>query len=149
MKQILCSFLTLSMLVVMPVFANSNEAHIPTTDYVDSGLRAVYQRARDADAQLRSDINEINSYIGTPTESGGQTLTQQIAAISSDIETIENGMEYSDDEHGVDVSNETKKIGISGLDDNTKIDNKVYVFKNNTATELEMVGTWDPSPGGE
>ena len=47
---------------------------------------------------------------------------------------------------GIDVDpSDNNKVSINGLSASTSGDGKIYVLKNNTATELQVVSNWDPS----
>lgn len=142
MKHTLFSLLALSVLATTPAF--SGEVGVVTKYYVDDGLKHVYNKAKEMDAAINNRLTQTNDkldvltlYIGAPSDGETPTgsLTQRIEDLSDEI----NGIEYS----GVNgVSVEDDEVSINGLSDTTAEDGKIYVFKNNTASELEVANTW-------
>ena len=151
MKKVIKSLVTVFALGVLPDVAAS-ETFIPVKEYVDSGLRAVYKRAKDLDAELNNNLNNLNTYVGSPSNTEGAptvSLTQQIEGINNNLSGIEGRLAYTSDNLGISIENRT--IGIQGLSSSSGADNRVYVFKNNTATELDIADTWSvakPTPEG-
>ncbi|MBO7645173.1 MAG: hypothetical protein J6S57_02610 [Alphaproteobacteria bacterium] len=140
MKLKLCSFVILSALAITPVSSIASVVHLTNKDYVDTGLRAVYNRAKAVNNETQNNLDVLTLYVGNPT-----TATEEASGLTAQVEDLTaavNSMEsYEGDDRGVLVT-EGKKIEIDGLDEETKTDDKIYVFKNNTATELDVADTW-------
>ena len=136
MKRVMFSLSAISMLAASPAFS-ANDVAIATQDYVDSGLKYVYTKAKELNTATNDKLDVLTLYIGAPSgdETPAGSLTQRIEDLADEI----NGIEYSG---GNGVSVEDDEIGISGLSDITAEDGKIYVFKNNTASELEVAKTW-------
>jgi len=140
MKKIICSFIAIYTLGVLPGLANPART-VPTKTYVDDGLVAVYTRAKNLNAATQQNVTNLSDYIGhhsdseTGTEATG--LTKQVEDLTSDI----INMSYTTDHRGVVITDD-RAIGIHGLDETTSTNNKVYVFKNNVAAELAIEDTW-------
>ena len=142
MKRAIFSFTALSILGA--AFASHAEtSYLTTKDYVDAGLRAVNNRSIERDTTLRNDIDELTIYVGAPAvgETPATGLTKQISDINTAIDAVRQDTVYSGDGTGVLVT-DNRKVGISGLSSATGTNNRVYVFKNNIATELEIADTW-------
>lgn len=142
MKKTIFSFTALLILTATSAFAEST-SYIATKEYVDAGLSAVYTRAKNRDAELQNDIDELTIYVGAPAidETPATGLTKRVDDISTNIENLRNDIVYKGNHTGVNVTDD-KTIEINGLSSATETNNRVYVFRNNTATELEIADTW-------
>ena len=142
MKNVLFSFTALSILTA--TFAvHAETSYLPTQEYVDAGLRAVHNRSKERDNALQSDIDELTIYVGAPAvgENPATGLTKQISDLNTEIDVIRQDTVYSGNGTGVLVTDD-RKVGVIGLSSATGTNNRVYVFKNNMATELEIADTW-------
>ena len=136
MKKILFSWMVLSVGLISSALAEGT-ANLVTKSYVDSGLQYVYGKVQNT----QSDVDELTVFVGAPSvgESPATGLTKRI----EDLETGATGVNsFTGDGRGVIVTDD-HKIGVIGLTQSTGTNNKVYVFKNNIATELEMADTWN------
>ena len=126
----------LSTLVVAPSFAEST-AYLATKSYVDAGLKSVYSKVESNNRNL----DELTVFVGAPTVEGvaGSGLVKRIEDLEFGLGEANN--QYSGDGRGVIVTTDNK-IGIIGLTQSTGVNNKMYVFQNNIATELEVADTW-------
>jgi len=145
MKKYICSFIAISVLSITSGLAAA--VTVPTQTYVDDGLVEVYRRAKNLNSATQSNVNNLKNYVGTPSDpenSSSLTLTQQIENLSSDLDDLANESSYVGN-HGVSVTDD-RTVSVYGLSDSTKTNNKIYVFKNNVATELEIEDTWSVAP---
>ena len=142
MKNVLFSFTALSILTA--TFAvHAETSYLTTKEYVDAGLKAVHNRSKERDSALQSDIDELTIYVGAPAvgDTPATGLTKQISDINATIDVVRQDAVYSGDGTGVLVT-DNRKVGITGLSSATGTNNRMYVFKNNMATELEIADTW-------
>ena len=128
--------MALSILTATSAFAEG-VAYVVTKPYVDAGLQAVYNKIKST----QSDVDELTVFVGAPTvgDVPGSGLTKRIEQLEVGLVNANN--QYSGDGRGVIITDD-HKIGIIGLNQSTGVNNKVYVFQNNIATELEMKDTW-------
>lgn len=142
MKHVLFSFAALSILATMPAFSTET-THLTTKGYVDTGLKEVYNRIKALNSATQNDLNELTIYVGAPStdESPASGLTAQVEALSGDLNSMESRIVYTGDGRGVLVTDD-RKVSITGLTSNTGTNDKIYVFRNNIATELEVEDTW-------
>ena len=128
--------MTLSILTATSAFAEGI-AYVVTKPYVDAGLQSVYNKIKSA----QSDIDELTVFVGAPTvgDVPGTGLTKRIEELEVGLVNANN--QYSGDGRGVIITDDNK-VGIMGLSQSTGLNNKMYVFKNNIATEMEMLDTW-------
>lgn len=152
MKKKTCSFVILSILAATPAFSANTVAHLTNKDYVDTGLRAVYSRAKAANATTQADLDEtkdnleiLTLYVGGPaTETEDASgLTAEIDALRSEVDVL-NEKDYAGDGRGVSVVQGTK-IVVDGLTSASRTDDEIYVFRNNIATKLDVADTWTPT----
>lgn len=151
MKHVLFSFAVLSLLAVSPAFSEVPVAHLTTKNYVDTGLKSVYSKIKALNTATQADLDELTVYVGAPAvgDEPASGLTGQIDTLAADVRSIEDRVVYTDNDSGVLVTAD-RKVGILGLDHNTKISDKMYLFKNNRAVELDVADTWSvPEPEGE
>ena len=146
MKTVLFSFAALSILATTPGFS-ADVAHLTTKGYVDSGLQAVYNRAKALNAATQNGLDTLTLYVGKPAtdDSPATGLTAEIDRLSSDVGSMENRIVYTGDGRGVLITND-RKVSITGLTSSTGTNDKIYVFRNNIATELEVADTWSIPP---
>lgn len=125
-------------MAVSGAFAES--AYVPTKDYVDDGIKAVYRKAKEADAAIQTDLNALSVYVGAPSTSSAPAtgLTKQIEDLTAEV-TLTT---YSGNGMGINVTAD-KKIEIANLNGTTAEDGKPYVFRNNSASLLEVADTWE------
>lgn len=142
MKHVLFSFAALSILATMPAFSTET-THLTTKGYVDTGLKEVYNRIKALNSATQNDLNELTIYVGAPStdENPASGLTAQVEALSGDLNSMESRIVYTGDGRGVLVTDD-RKVSITGLTSNTGTNDKIYVFRNNIATELEVEDTW-------
>ena len=128
--------MALSILTATSAFADG-VAYVVTKPYVDAGLQSVYNKIKSA----QSDIDELTVFVGAPTvgDIPGTGLAKRIEQLEVGLVNANN--QYSGDGRGVIVTDDNK-IGIIGLSQSTGVNNKMYVFQNNIATELEVKDTW-------
>ena len=147
MKKIVCSFIVMSVFGIVPSFAASTS--VPTKNYVDVGLQKVYERAKRLNSSTQDNIDVLTLYVGNPSdaESGmlATGLTKQVEDLSQGLTNVETKTLYTGNNRGVLVTDD-RTIGIYGLTPSTGTNNKVYVFNNNVATELEIADTWFIAP---
>jgi len=136
MKKVLFSCMGLLMLTATSAFAEGT-AYLVTKPYVDAGLQSVYNKIKSA----QNDVDELTVFVGAPTvgDVPGTGLAKRIEDLEVGLTNANN--QYSGDGRGVIVTTDNK-IGIIGLTQATGTNNKMYVFQNNIATELEMVDAW-------
>lgn len=95
------------------------------------------------DTETNVKLNNLTEYVGAPNDATAGTdhpsLSVRVDNLSTEIESrVYTG------ENGISVT-PAKEIVINGLNENTESDNKIYVFKNNAASELDVANTWvDP-----
>ncbi len=150
MKNILFSFAALSIVAMTPAFSTET-THLTTKGYVDTGLKEVYNRIKALNTATQNDLNELTLYVGAPaTETQAASgLTAQVEALSNDVNSMEGRIVYYGDGRGVLVTDD-RKVSITGLTSSTGTNDKIYVFRNNIATELEVADTWSiPEPEQE
>ena len=142
MKKVLFSCMTVSLLAMNYALAEGT-AVVATKDYVDSGLQAVYTRAKNLTNTAQNDVDELTLYVGAPTvdETPGTGLTKRIEDLEVNLENVGANIVYTGDGRGVLVTDD-RRVGIVGLSEATGTNNKMYVFQNNMATELEVGDTW-------
>ncbi|MBO4683297.1 MAG: hypothetical protein J5611_01820 [Alphaproteobacteria bacterium] len=142
MKKVLFSCMTVSLLAMTSALAEGT-AVVATKDYVDAGLQAVYTRARNLTNTAQNDVDELTLYVGAPTvdETPGTGLTKRIEDLEVNLENVGANIVYTGDGRGVLVTDD-RRVGIVGLTESTGTNNKMYVFQNNMATELEVDDTW-------
>ena len=142
MKKTVFSFTALLILTATSAFAEST-SYVATKQYVDAGLNAVYTRAKNRDTALQNDVDELTIYVGAPSvgDTPATGLTKQIEEISTTVENLRNDIVYTGNHNGVNVTDD-RTVEITGLSPATGTNNRVYVFRNNTATELEIADTW-------
>jgi len=136
MKKVLFSCMGLLMLTATSAFAEGT-AYIATKPYVDAGLQSVYNKIKTT----QSDIDELTVFVGAPSvgDVPGSGLTKRIESLEVALDGASN--QYSGDGRGVIITTDNK-IGIIGLTQSTGNNNKMYVFQNNIATELEVADAW-------
>ena len=134
MKKILFSFVGLSILISGAAFAES--VSIATKDYVDDGLRSVYNKVKST----QNDVDELTVFVGAPSvgDEPGSGLTKRIEDLEVGLGAANN--QYTGD-GGVVVTNDNK-IKILGLDQNTAFDSSVRVIKNNSAVPIGVADAW-------
>ena len=134
--------MTVSLLAMTSALAEGT-AVVATKDYVDAGLQAVYTRARNLTNTAQNDVDELTLYVGAPTvdETPGTGLTKRIEDLEVNLENVGANIVYTGDGRGVLVTDD-RRVGIVGLTESTGTNNKMYVFQNNMATELEVDDTW-------
>lgn len=145
MKKYICSFIAISMFGITSGFAAA--VSVPTKKYVDDGLIEVYRRAKNLNSATQTGVNDLAAYVGTPSDPENPsplTLTQQIENLSDDLDDLADESTYIGN-YGVSVTDD-KTVSVYGLSESTKRNNKIYVFKNNVATELEIEDTWSVAP---
>ena len=159
MKNTLFSFAALSVLVAMPSFADDPVPTPPvpsptpvvlaTQGYVDAGLQYVYRQAKTMNDTTNGELDTLTLYVGAPDDGTSGTdhpsLTAQMADLAAGLDSMEEKVSYTGDGRGVLVT-ANRKISISGLNSDTGIDDKAYVFRNNMASELKMADTWSIPP---
>ena len=74
--------MTVSLLAMNYALAEGT-AVVATKDYVDSGLQAVYTRAKNLTNTAQNDVDELTLYVGAPTvdETPGTGLTKRIEVL--------------------------------------------------------------------
>jgi hypothetical protein len=142
MKNVLFSFTALSILTAT-FAAHAETSYLPTQEYVDTGLRAVHNQSKERDNALQNDIDELTIYVGAPAvgDTPATGLTKQIDDLNTAIDIVRQDTVYTGDGTGILVTDD-RKVGITGLSPATGTNNRMYVFKNNMATELEIADTW-------
>ena len=144
MKKYICSFTAIYMLSIIPGLAVG--VSVPTKTYVDDGLSEVYRRAKALNATTQTNVSDLATYVGTPSnpdEPSTLSLTQQIEDLADNLDDLAGEVTYIG-KYGVSVDDKT--VAVNGLSLDTKTNNKIYVFKNNKATELEVADTWYVAP---
>ena len=68
-------------------------------------------------------------------------MTKRIEDLEVNLENVGANIVYTGDGRGVLVTDD-RRVGIVGLSEATGTNNKMYVFQNNMATELEVGDTW-------
>ena len=148
---------------------------LTTKNYVDSGLRAVYDVAKDAsdaigdaNSGLIKDVNDLKDTVGDSTDGlvkavddlettvgdANSGLVKDVDDLQTTVGDANSGLvkKVNDLENTVGATY-TGGVGIS-VDSNNQIglegltgatDNKTYVFKNGQWVELETVNNWNPS----
>lgn len=134
--------MTVSLLAMTSALAEGT-AVVATKSYVDAGLQAVYTRAKNLNTSTQNDVDELTLYVGAPTvdETPGTGLTKRIEDLETSLENVGASIDYRGDGRGVLVTDD-RKVAIVGLTESTGTNNKIYVFQNNIATELEVGDTW-------
>ena len=110
MKKVLLSSLMMGMFCATAAVADTTSTQLTTKNYVDSGLQAVYNKAKGlanaasqaaADAQttadqavgaisgIQDDINDINDYVGNKTMNV-EGVVVQATGLGLDIENLED-----------------------------------------------------------
>ena len=74
---------------------------------------------------------------GNGTAGTGTGLTGRVEDLELQMQNVPSALQG---ENGVTISN--GKAQITGLSSTTGSDNKMYILKNNTATELSVVSSW-------
>ena len=167
MRKLLTSFIVLAMFIgAGAAFADDTTA-LTTKNYVDSGLRAVYNVAADAQERvgtLTTTVNNINTTVNGHTtditnlqntvgdENSG--LVQQVNTNIENIESLQDQIDAleaasSDTTYsagtGITISGQNNAVSVTGLDTTTESGNttKRYVYQNGVLTELEVANTWN------
>ncbi len=108
-------------------------------DGTNAGLTSTVADLQDDVGDLSDEVSGLGTAVGT-AGTGGATGT----GLTGRIETLENQMQNVPSaltgENGVTISN--GKAQITGLSTTSASDNKMYILKNNQATELSVADTW-------
>ena len=162
MKNVTITGIMASMLMTTGVAfaAGEADAFLTTKNYVDAGLRAVYQTASDAasdastnasniatnSAAIASNASSITTLQGTVGEHTTSIATnaENIAANASSITALQaaisglDGAAYSG-VNGVTISDHNVSLNVNATEGN------MYVYTSSGWSELDVVDTWNSS----
>ena len=107
---------------------NSTPAQLATTNYVDTGLRAVYKKAS----------TDLKNAVGDDTAG----LTKDVADLKQQVATLE--AEDNTMQAGVGITIDGNTISVTGLEYTTTDENmgKPYVYKSGELQKLETTTDW-------
>jgi len=97
----------------------------------------------NANSGLQQDVSDLQDTVGEAgngTAGSGTGLTGRVEDLELQMQNVPSALQG---ENGVTIS--SGKASITGLSSTTGSDNKMYILKNNTATELSVATTWDSS----
>jgi peptidoglycan hydrolase CwlO-like protein len=159
MKKVVFSFIAL-LFGTSTSFATVDEnTTLTTKNYVDSGLRAVYNVAKDAETTANTasatataaseKVDDLEETIGDANDG----LVKDVNDLKGTVGDANSGLvkKVNDLENTVGASY-TGGVGVSvnanneiNLDVPSTNDGKTYVFKDGQWVELPVVNAWDPS----
>ena len=134
MKNVTITGIMASMLMTTGVAfaAGEADAFLTTKNYVDAGLRAVYQTASDAASDASTNASNIATN-SAAIASNASSITALQAAISG-----LDGAAYSG-VNGVTISDHNVSLNVNATEGN------MYVYTSSGWSELDVVDTWNSS----
>ena len=124
----------LALMATSSAMAEVTNSSLTTKGYVDAGLTAVHNEIADkADAATTYTKTEVNNLLDDKADAADVYTKTEVDQAIQNVSSVTGA-------NGVTVTNGTASI--TGLSSTTSNDNKMYVLKNNTATELTVASDW-------